>query len=369
MLAQFQSLYPTSSLTTELLEIHHGKFIVRSSVEIDKVIRATGMAAAETIEEAEDRSRARALMVLAMKAEEPQAEVTEKETATSPKPSLEVLSNRSLTTAVTGAKEPKKEAESPQETETPVSETPPIISPEETETPVSETPPISSSQEAPIHVSETPPISSPEETPTPVSETPPISSPEETPTPVSETPPIISPEETPTPVSETPPIISPEETEIPEVFSGEDYSDIYSQEFDTPLPIPTYNEQEFDTPVENPDIAFDNPSEEEPTPSKTTSTSKSSTAKTTKKTTKATTTKRKKKAEPIDLSDVIAKTDVQMERLRWTPQQGREYLIQTYNKRGRTLLTEEELLDFLQHLESIPTPQAELSEADPLAGF
>ncbi|MEL6502792.1 MAG: hypothetical protein AAFQ23_15625, partial [Cyanobacteria bacterium J06623_1] len=59
----------------------------------------------------------------------------------------------------------------------------------------------------------------------------------------------------------------------------------------------------------------------------------------------------------------------EMERLGWTPQQGREYLIQTYNKRGRTLLTEEELLDFLQHLESIPTPQAELSEADPLAGF
>jgi len=77
----------------------------------------------------------------------------------------------------------------------------------------------------------------------------------------------------------------------------------------------------------------------------------------------------KQKCEPNNLNEIIAKTDVEMERLDWTPQQGREYLIQTYNKRGRTLLTEEELLDFLQHLESIPTPQAEISELDPLAGF
>ena len=85
------------------------------------------------------------------------------------------------------------------------------------------------------------------------------------------------------------------------------------------------------------------------------------------KTVKTTIKTKRKKYEPIDLSDVIAQTDVEMERLGWTPQQGREYLIQTYGKRGRTLLTEEELLDFLQHLESIPTPG--FSEVDPLAGF
>ena len=71
--------------------------------------------------------------------------------------------------------------------------------------------------------------------------------------------------------------------------------------------------------------------------------------------------------ETTDLSQLIAETHVEMQRLDWTPQQGREYLIETYGKRGRTLLTEEELLDFLQHLESIPTP--ELLEIDPLAGF
>jgi hypothetical protein len=61
-----------------------------------------------------------------------------------------------------------------------------------------------------------------------------------------------------------------------------------------------------------------------------------------------------------DLSQVLAKTDVEVQRLGWTPAQGRDHLIKTYGKRGRTLLTEEELHEFLQYLQSQP---------DPIAGF
>ncbi|MDZ7964017.1 MAG: hypothetical protein RM368_03430 [Nostoc sp. DedSLP03] len=61
---------------------------------------------------------------------------------------------------------------------------------------------------------------------------------------------------------------------------------------------------------------------------------------------------------PADLSDVIAKTDVEIQRLGWTPEQGREHLIETYGKRGRTLLTEEELHGFLKYLQSQPNPIA-----------
>ncbi len=64
MLAQFQSLYPQGSLISELVQIYHGSYIVRASVQIEGVTRATGMAAAETLEEAEDRARTRALMIL-----------------------------------------------------------------------------------------------------------------------------------------------------------------------------------------------------------------------------------------------------------------------------------------------------------------
>lgn len=56
-------------------------------------------------------------------------------------------------------------------------------------------------------------------------------------------------------------------------------------------------------------------------------------------------------AYPVDLSDVIAQTDVELTRLGWTPVQGREYLEKTYGKRSRQQLTDEELMSFLLYLE------------------
>lgn len=54
--------------------------------------------------------------------------------------------------------------------------------------------------------------------------------------------------------------------------------------------------------------------------------------------------------EPIDLSDVIAQTDIELKRLGWTHVQGRQFLAQTYNKRSRQQLTDSELLEFLEYL-------------------
>ena len=64
MLAQFQERYPTASLLSQLLTIHQGKFVVQVSVQIEGVTRATGMAAAETIELAEDQARLRAISMV-----------------------------------------------------------------------------------------------------------------------------------------------------------------------------------------------------------------------------------------------------------------------------------------------------------------
>lgn len=55
----------------------------------------------------------------------------------------------------------------------------------------------------------------------------------------------------------------------------------------------------------------------------------------------------------IDLSDVIAQTDVELTRLGWTNVQGREYLEKTYGKRSRQQLTDEELMSFLLYLEEL----------------
>lgn len=63
-------------------------------------------------------------------------------------------------------------------------------------------------------------------------------------------------------------------------------------------------------------------------------------------------------AAPIDLSDIIAQTDVELQRLGWDVNQGREFLETTYGKRSRHDLTDEELLEFLLYLESQPLPSA-----------
>lgn len=61
-------------------------------------------------------------------------------------------------------------------------------------------------------------------------------------------------------------------------------------------------------------------------------------------------------APSIDLSDIIAQTDVELQRLGWTVSQGREFLEKTYGKRSRHDLTDEELLEFLLFLETQPSP-------------
>jgi hypothetical protein len=60
--------------------------------------------------------------------------------------------------------------------------------------------------------------------------------------------------------------------------------------------------------------------------------------------------------EPMDLSELIAMTDVEIERLGWTPEQGRKYLQKAFSKQSRQRLTPQELKQFLDHLKAQPTP-------------
>lgn len=273
MLAQFQSLYPQGSLITELLQIYHGKYIVRASVQIEGVIRATGMACAETLEEAEDRARNRALSVVGITTT-PQQSVTvsiEPVTQLQPNPTLAVTSglNDSALPSVNSFPQTQATAFTPQSNANSKD--------------ISQDAVISNhladsqdlSQDAVIHLQE---------------------------------PQLDVPEELGMSFHQLEPLQSISSSNV------------------TPFTPRSYKEQ-------------DNAE------------------------TRTATAKKKKKSEPVDLSDVIAKTDVEIERLGWSKDQGREYLKKTYGKIGRTLLTEEELLDFLRYLESQPTPP------DPLAGF
>ncbi|ALF54401.1 hypothetical protein ACX27_18650 [Nostoc piscinale CENA21] len=280
MLAQFQSLYPNGSLTSELVDIFQGKYIVRASVQIDGVIRATGLAAAETVEAAEDQARNRALMVLGVK------------------------------------NTPQTQAES----------SPPVTNA------VAPTPVIQTT----VNVSESTYAATPDKNLELVTSKPEIS-----------------------------PVAASSKTLTPDLFANEALSiDTHTPDLTPSLPltpsrepafVPSADNLEIEVPHQPETPAFSGMTASNVTPFTPRNYSSSETT-----TTSTTTSKRKKKAEAVDLSDVIAKTDVELQRLGWTPEQGREHLIKTYGKRGRTLLTEEELHSFLQYLQSQP---------DPIAGF
>lgn len=294
MLAQFQSLYPKGSLISELVQIFQGKYIVRASVQIEGVTRATGMAAAETVEAAEDQARTRALIVLGI-TNAPQESVAFTSNPISPaqlNPSLNTKGGLNEPAAYSSAKD---------------------------EDFVGSQWPVASDKE----------------------------------------------------ISMPPSRVRNIKPEV--VTSNEQYgysnaaplaSDTYSQDLGQNFSVTGNRELEFDPPVENLEITFDNQVENQTFPAisanNVTPFTPRSYSPQEDVTTPSVAGKRKKKAEPVDLSDVIAKTDVELQRLGWTPEQGREYLIETYGKRGRTLLSEEQLHGFLKYLQSQP---------DPIAGF
>jgi len=68
MLNEFRKVYPRGSLISELLNIYQGKYIVRVLAIVDDVTLATGLAAEDTLEMAEDRARLRALGAISFEA-------------------------------------------------------------------------------------------------------------------------------------------------------------------------------------------------------------------------------------------------------------------------------------------------------------
>ena len=60
-------------------------------------------------------------------------------------------------------------------------------------------------------------------------------------------------------------------------------------------------------------------------------------------------------SEPINLSDVIALTETELQRLGWSKKKRRRYLKETYGKQSRQQLTDEDLLEFLHYLKSLIT--------------
>jgi hypothetical protein len=66
LFSQLQSRYPTSSLITELVHVQDGSFTVRAMAQISGTPLASSMASAPTVEQAEDHARLRLLHLLGL---------------------------------------------------------------------------------------------------------------------------------------------------------------------------------------------------------------------------------------------------------------------------------------------------------------
>jgi hypothetical protein len=56
----------------------------------------------------------------------------------------------------------------------------------------------------------------------------------------------------------------------------------------------------------------------------------------------------------MDFSQIINQTTIELKRLGWTQEDGKKYLLATYGKKSRHLLSDEELIEFLKYLQQQP---------------
>ena len=324
MLNQFRLQYPQGSLTSELVMIDHGLYIVRSQVEVGDVTLATGLAGATTVEDAEDQARLRALALLNFESK-PSTEI---------KPDLiEPSKDHKIAIASQPIIPKEKLVEEPQPAPVPKSvktkkapvPTPPL--PVEVETVA-----IKTEKSSPINPPEISLI--PEPSPISLTEIPII--PEPSPIPkipvIEKAPELILSEPIEPEIEHLPEElveIPPTPTELTEQNGKLPQTDSETNgSHESPLPLETL--PLLDTTVASPEVVVDQPAP----PALDTS-------------------------EPIDFSEVIARSNVELKRLNWTNEHGKNYLLQTYGKRSRQLLSDGELIEFLQYLESQPTPTSD----------
>lgn len=263
LFSQLRSQFPQGALISELVQIHDGQFVVRAIVQVGTTIVATGMAAAEKIEVAEDRARVRAMEILGI-------------SPSMGKATFEV---------------PARLMSEPIMSEPIVSE--PIQKAEFTPVPAT---PIKSFEPAPLLELDAPLPPVEELVPEPIE-------PKKTTRKKKEEPSVASKATAPSTDLLSFPSLEPLEVqaETPSFeieFGGSDAMDFEAPSFDEPESIVS---------------------------------------------------------EPIDLSDAIAQIGTEIERIGWTKKQGSTYLQQTYGKKTRAELTEDELLEFLHYLKALPS--------------
>lgn len=286
MLTQFRVRYPKASLISELVQIDRGKYIVRASVAVDGITLATGMAAAETVEQAEDRARERVLAVVAL---DTNSLGEEGNLDQNPRSTPEGNNNISVKDEISG--KDRKILKQPTPAKTVPSSTATVSDNSPSQTEIEK-----NSRELNLSTNQNSALDLPGSN------------------------------------SATNELdlnydavdIEADLKDTNLIHDAEIELKSSSEEMEIPIEIPLPEEEENVDP--NPTLSIqedrENNSEEQ----------------------------------TIDYTEVIARTNFEMNRLGWTEEQGRSYLKETYGKRSRHSLTDRELLQFLKFLEEQPDP-------------
>lgn len=255
LFAQLRKHYPAGALLSELVQIHDGQFVVRALVQVGTATLATAMAAADQVEEAEDRARVRAMAVLGISPAIGRTPLMS--------PTFEVQAQPLM-------KESLKEQDIPDSLPFVESRVESTL-PEFEETPEVVEPAKKSSRKKKEEVSAESDLLS---------------------------------------------------------FSGFDSFESLPELVEDDYSTESQSEPEYSEKPLQAEADADEPMKE---------------------------TLPDLSSEPIDLSDAIAQIGTEIERIGWTKKQGSTYLQQTYSKKTRAELTEDELLEFLHYLKALPS--------------
>lgn len=64
----------------------------------------------------------------------------------------------------------------------------------------------------------------------------------------------------------------------------------------------------------------------------------------------------------VSFQDLMTRNNAALKRLGWSQEKGREYLVTTYGKKSRQLLSDEQLIEFTDYLESLVSPQSDFED-------
>ncbi|MCU0527241.1 MAG: hypothetical protein MUF72_20740 [Elainella sp. Prado103] len=349
---QLQSRYPSSSLCSELLAIHQGQFVVRAVVQIGETILATALAADSEIEIAEDRSKLRVLETLGLgTAEWPIP------SPNSDKPNL-AKTLMSKVSASRSSEMTDSVAVLPQETRqdthpdlhrlTSIDRSPqPDLPHLSCAAEVSDRSWTDASQPmqgegnlASIDLAETSPWGV-------GMEAHPVSSIAVSSHPIPEP---VAPLTSGWTLEAVPTEVPPVQTEDDSNSDRQEITHTVAQSLPLPVSTTTFAASEIDSHAEpayaSPAIATAARSPKADKPAK----RQTDSVVATRPVTSAPTSRQ------ADRSEEIMKIGIEMKRLGWSTEQGREYLKRTYGKRSRPELDDAELLDFLRYLENQPSP-------------